>query len=107
MTLTNPTDQELNAAFAEHVVGFLFPTAPKDGKCEEWSGANYCGSADAVTPFLEKRARAITISYCDVTVQWTVNLIGFNTTWLGHSETLPRAAVVALLRANGVEVNFT
>lgn len=116
MTLTNPTDDQLNAAFAEKVAGWTLSWDEDSGgnRYEEWwNGLEgpldpiFTTSADAVLPFLEKRARAITITYCDVTVQWTVEIIGFKTAWKASSETLPRAIVYALLRAHGVEVNFT
>lgn len=121
MKLTNPSNDELDAAFAERVCGYFrnpifkekhsWCRKSKTGEIVVLDGLGalppFSASTDAVLPFLEKRARAITISYCDVTVQWTVNIIGFQTTWIASSETLPRAIVIALLRANGVEVEVT
>ena len=119
MKLIDPTDDALNAAFAEHVAGFSFPTAPSDGRCDEWRGANYRGSADVILPWLEKyRDRAagssmatICADYASQAPFWTV-IVGpaikdQGDLFRGDHESLAKAAVIALLRAHNIEIEFT
>ena len=123
MKLLNPTDDQLNAAFAEKVAGW------KRLDCDLWDvgldiSSPWCRkrsdgiwisnrtawteSADAVLPWLEKH-RVAPIAEYRPTVRapaftgWEIMLEhGCN----GRASTFPRAAVIALLRANGVEVEF-
>ena len=111
LKLTNPTDDELSAAVAEHVAGYknvIYATHPPrlvaddpERPGERMRIGLYATSADAVLPLLEKcrhwKAQ-----------QWEPNVV-----WVdldapnygdGVAETFPRAACVALLRANGIEV---
>ncbi len=109
ITLTNPTDDELSAAVAEYVAGWV-----NDGSYWGWrlnSGQvkrrcdlpPYATSADAVLPLLEKYHAAwlaqSVINGCTVVITAT----GYER-FYGNSPTFPRAACIALLRANGVEV---
>ncbi len=123
--LIDPSDDALNEAFAVEVAGWTCTKnaivytyaggsrsyrdawkAP-DGMVLDRPPKSFTSSADAVLPWLEKRARAINITYCDVTVQWTVEIVGFKTSWKASSETLPRAIVYALLLSNGIEIQLT
>lgn len=114
MKLVNPTDEELNAAFAEHVAEAFLPNDGLFGFAGPWKfkGSRevlqgfdaiprYTQSTDAVLPWLEK---------CPY---WAVDG-GPNKPWMvlagageAEADTFPRAAVIALLRANGVQVEFT
>ena len=118
MKLLNPKDDELNAAFAEKVAGLAnisdwgaagwHARDPKEGTRSPMRAIpDYVASTDAVLPWLEKH-------------QWLSERFEpgpHNHTyqvWLGESPwdksgggpTLAKAAVVALLRANGVDVEF-
>jgi len=119
MKLLNPTDDELNAAFAERVAGWTCRTVDDlsgERTYQRPDGANivmervFTQSADAVLPWLEKRFR------------WECDFTGTGyQVWVsemppgprkmadcvGSDKTFPRAAVIALLRAHGVEVEFT
>lgn len=117
MKLTNPTDDELNAAFAEHVAAMSkadveYHTAP-------WSmKPRFTHSANAVLPWLEKEGWSWErSSYApEITgeaVHFEVRVSGPNENQSGYCrcvfspDQFARAAVVALLRAYGVEVEFT
>lgn len=135
ITLTNPTHNELSAAVAEHVAGWR-RVPPPHGKKREWShmllspsakewGNDYKGqyivvwkdgdlggdvpkwatSADAVLPLL-LNAGYVNINLNPFSKVWTVIILN-GKEFVGEGHTLPRAACVALLRANGVEVAFT
>jgi len=166
ITLTNPTDDELNAAVAEYVAGWKDPItlfAWHDRKARqrplryykerpkvngftpvgdysafvtESGDKVYCGtpfavhrldksfatSADAVLPLLEKAYRKSSVadhSFC-VEINWLPpyqrNCTGYEWSYCvqifpahegtkcGTANSFPRAACIALLRANGVEV---
>ena len=137
MTLTNPTDDELNAAFAEKVAGWTHVHVGEmesadiesrsvfcyDGLIGETGGKmmpvpQFTHSADAVLPWLEKcawfqhtgvfsGANGRSIDNCREghTIELSLTLDSMNRG--AHAETLPRAAVIALLRAHGVVVEFT
>lgn len=110
MKLTNPTDSELNAAFAEKVAGWhKNHNAVSDGKflaTDLWHLLpNYCCSADAVIPFLEKW-RTMAIDWDRISGLWSIG-IGERKNTPSYGNTFPRAAVIALLLAHGVEVEFT
>lgn len=115
MKLTNPTDAELNAAFAEKVAGMEIV-----GLARMWirSGSNghapiphFTTSADAVLPWLEKTAwdaagglNAEAVVRCDTRPQVHIRE---DKRFIAQAGTFPLAAVIALLRAHGVEVEFT
>lgn len=125
MRLTNPSNDELNAAFAEAVAGW---------KCEmiygAWSGdvsvaapvwtspngtvstayfiPKFTQSADAVLPWLEKTFCAFSYhtDRPDRRLQFCADKKR-DGQLIASSGTFPRAAVIALLIAHGVEVEFT
>jgi hypothetical protein len=128
-TLTNPTDDQLNAAFAEHVAGFKHggmniggdpnntfgwsmtgpgskdPAAPLHEKLSFWWTSDlpkFTRSMDAVLPWLKKAG----LWECGYSAHhdgyWVTVSYGHDS----EDKSLPRAAVIALLRANGVEVVF-
>jgi hypothetical protein len=115
MKLTNPTDAELNIAFAEHVCGWLEGGfIGSSGKYWVNADSSYASddllrfteSADAVLPWLEKRLSWSRDS--DGTV-W-VELHTQPATFYGcefDDLPFPKAAVIALLRAHGVKVELT
>ena len=125
MTLTDPTDEQLNAAFAEKVAGWTCKTFP-NGVCPSlkhwsdefgntvsinWPKYHWATSADAVLPWLEKCYH--------VDVSWLINRAEHGDQWCvkirqkdgivhrGDSNSFAIAATIALLRAHGVTVNFT
>lgn len=126
MKLINPTDDELNTAFAEKVAGWtdvryeegenvdidarvIYPWegmagSPPDGQ-ERRLVPPFTRSMDAVLPLMEK-AGAWAADWCPI----ISNREAAYKVWLRKSgieavgPTLPRACVIALLRANGVEV---
>lgn len=128
MKLINPTDDELNAAFAEKVAGWF--RAERLGKQVLYDpegghvliGDTRCmpqftHSADAVLPWLERWrdsgkgyvAMATIHSAAMQRTGWVVQVRDAETGPLQEiiHWSLPRAAVIALLRAHGVEVEFT
>lgn len=120
------TDQELNRQVAEKVDGWEFHgsrdayvgsdvmqavpeySTDPDGErhYEDWPFPDYCNDANAVLPLLEK------YEYIDISRDveflggWTVAISVKREGGLYHaaSPTFPKAAVVALLKAHGVEV---
>lgn len=139
ITLTNPTDDELSAAVAEHVDGWRYIGLASTVGCDPrmWAKGtpwqadyvtmrqdqfNYATSADAVLPLLERAYRKSSVadhSFC-VEMTWLPshqrNCSGYEWAYCvqifpshegikcGTANTLARAACIALLRANGVEV---
>lgn len=120
MKLINPTDDELNAAFAEKVAGWkrgkrigmdvwILPSGFWDFRPDQFTR-----SADAVLPWLEKMPFRIEIGK-GIGLQCGVVICGYGpfTKWgeggwfRGIDPIVPRAACIALLRAHGVEVEFT
>lgn len=131
MKMINPTDTDLEYAFCEHVSHWV----PTEQQIEAWqlwaavSGCdtsrdnaistaktcdrpNYCTSADAVLPWLEKwQAPKDSPSKGWCTIWSPGNKLG---DWMvyrsfnkpTYAATLPRAIVIALLRENGVEIEF-
>lgn len=110
MKLTNPTPDELRHAFAIEVAKY---TLSQYGEYFTEAGL-FVGSrstlppwdtsADAVLPWLEKTmwmAERTPPTWCHVA------LYGYAPAVHAEAATLPRAAVIALLRARGVEVEFT
>ena len=108
MKLMNPTDDELNAAFAEKVAGWWLWPGYRDQWCdgtEDRGKARFTTSFDAVLPWLGKW-RTIAIDWDRIAGLWSVG-VGQHKDTPAYSPVLPRAAVIALLRAAGVEVEFT
>lgn len=131
MTLTDPSDGELQEAFAIHVAKWSFHTLPNSAypTIKHWKNARGDGvsihfegrwltSADAVLPWLEKwhdfneQLRDVEIRR-RVFKDWIVILMtrqDHGEDWKDAGEgtgELPRAAVIALLPAHGVRVVFT
>lgn len=116
MKLTNPTDEQLNAAFALNVAGWRF-NAPFDWYPPSYN--SYCDpldapesftqSADAVLPWLN--APGWLWAACNDEIYSKKPFMVF--VHRGQAEAaasdtnFPRAAAIALLRAHGVEVEFT
>lgn len=119
MTLTNPTNAELNAAFATEVARItditdkcpwekcLMPVGQLFGRRDDlWVIVpNFCSDANAVLVWLEKfdgHTNGPDISFqCG---QWEVVLNGCTTRDRAVCSAFPKAAVIALLRAHGVEI---
>lgn len=118
MKLINPTDHELDIAFAEKVAGWYvtrkiasldkicFPSKkaffeqPLCGTCPL---PHFTQSADIVLPWLERQE--IWISQKTKHNHYTVTV---ENGWCGQDKTsFARAAVIALLRAHGMEIEFT
>lgn len=121
MKLINPTDLELDAAFAEKVAGWM--------QCErlgrmvwydpagghEINPPRFTYSADLVLPWLEKNDMIAEIIRAkgDHTLGWRIGWrvsIGNNETNIGSNcfgSVLAKCIVIALLRAHGIEVEFT
>lgn len=118
MKLINPSDDELNAAFAEKVAGWFIhpdcgrlcpPNLPPAFNLGALPGVPaFTRSFDAVLPWLEKDG-AWAMDWCPIIsnrdAAYKVWIRKKGVEALGPS--LPRAAVLALLRARGVEVEFT
>lgn len=120
MKLIDPTDDQLNVAFAEYVCGWIRRDMGKIGthkkpdafhsargwECNEINPTQFTTSSDAVLPWLEK-------CYCQIGFgpAWRVTIEGGRTNKINAAthldDSLPRAAAIALLRAHGVEVEFT
>lgn len=103
--LRNPTDAQLENAFAEHVAGFLsirhgygYPNKDATGVVKV---PPFTRSADAVLPWLEKHDAIVTHSVKEA--DWRVVILGGR---CDSDKSFPRAAVICLLRANGVTVTF-
>lgn len=139
MKLLNPTNEELDLAFATNIAGWTsrmegcalcwynaegkFVGGRNDG--QRFSGIpKFTQSADLVLPWLEKRYIETEIkSWWDSPAQhfnestrqghrvfepngvWTVRVPGNNA--MAEDKSFARAAVIALLRANGIEVEFS
>lgn len=136
MKLTNPSDDQLNAAFAENVAGWT-RYGPNKGEKRSvicrlcgpergqtmlvWKDGklggcypDWAGSADAVLPWLEKMGEFSQYyhkSFPDAE-RWSVGVDRHEphgTGWAGYAkaETFSRATTIAILRAHGVEIEFT
>lgn len=112
MKLINPTDDELNANFAVWVAGWR--NDPDEGWRNEHGVPitavyyrDFTSSMDAVLPWLERTDwYAENLSHGRFgTVLVEINQPEKAIT--AEASSLPRACVIALLRANGVEVTFT
>lgn len=129
MKLLNPSDAELNAAFAEKVAGWrkqfndgwlgeavgegrnphMDWFSPEDGfkySHHELQLPPFTASADAVLPWLEKLG-FWACQYSEGLVVISDDHMDCNSENMSSAETFPKAAVIALLRAHGVEVEFT
>lgn len=145
MNLLNPTDDELNAVFAEKVAGWRREPVAKGNKkvqshillapnTQEW-GLGYRGeyavvwkdgkvggsipkfttSADAVLPWLEKAKSSFPCSSSNGSASldkgiWAVAVPApswDDDAFCGEDKSFAKAAVLALLRAHGVEIEFT
>jgi len=115
MKLTDPTEDQINAAVAEHVAGYSFY-----GLAKMWiEDANqpagfspiprFTRSADAVLPLLEKDGECEISSPDPATPHWTVKYSSYHNGcgFYGEGKTFPLAACIALLRAKGIQVEFT
>lgn len=122
MKLTNPTNDELNVAFAEHVA--CRPISCETGEAmmqmpctslgfEAFSAIPpFSTSMDAILPHLEKwmiENPKSTVDLCLPSGTKRVTLFHGKTrsAWSADSHSFPRSAVITLLRAHGVEVEFT
>lgn len=124
LKLTNPTLDQIDAAVAEHVAGWKLemfmtnppkPTGagiPPGGIAKDIAPIpRFTRSADAVLPLLEKW------EYVDVNRDkdfergpWGVAISSKRDVaqlFIGSGSTMAIAACIALLRAHGVEVEFT
>jgi hypothetical protein len=111
MTLTDPTDDQLLEAFATEVArlqtgyGGILIVEP-DGKGEPVIVDHrpfppWLTSFDAVLPFLGTLWAIYAYPYGDFEVEIA------EAAWTAKAKSLPRAAVLALLAAYGVEVRWT
>jgi len=132
MKLTNPTDDQLNAAFAEKVAGWhnlkhgvygsgaperepSWHGTPPQRKAGIWGIPRFTNSANDVLPWLEKwrmlrdvdRSVGINLAI-NCARHWHVKLNDEqDDDYFASADTISRAAVIALLRAHGAEVEFT
>jgi len=120
MKLINPTDDELNFFFATKVAKWtkeFLPSKPDriiyGWKTEEGFPVGnqpyFTDSVDSVLPWLEKWGSADFQSARCLLCEgsgWLVDLLG-DEAFFHTDKSLPRAAVIALLRAHGLEIEFT
>lgn len=112
MKPVNPTDDELNAAFAEKVCGWKRIVGAANVAFETPVGTRgtapeFTKSADAVLPWLIKFS--VTIQKV-AEEEWDVGVEPEDEdlrTQYHHDKYLARACAIALLRAHGVEIEFT
>lgn len=116
MKLTNPTDAELNAAFAEHVCGWkrlqkttqIVFEVPATGA--RGTPPGFTTSADAVLPWLEKaklwNTQGVSAEVCRKT-RYITQVMDYERNYHeDRDESFAKSAVIALLRAHGVEIEF-
>lgn len=114
MKLTNPTDDQLNAAFAEKVAGWFRTERlgkqvlydPEGGHVligDTRCMPSFTTSADAVLPFVSK-LKEVGIHYLEG--DWYVRCWSEKKE-CANCDSLPKACVIALLRAHGVEIEFS
>ena len=123
MKLINPTDDELNAAFAEKVAGWYVANKVHalDKICyrseKEYFEKPFCGtwpvppftrSMNAVLPWLNAPGWLWHISNDEIHTNrpFTAHIHRGLAEASASDTNAPRACVIALLRANGVEVTF-
>ena len=117
-TITNPTDDELNKLFALHICNWTprphpaFPNGPiiswrdGDGVMKEvHSKLRFTESIDAVLPWLmqQNEFRVYGGQYCTA---HCVVVTQFDRIFEQVADTTPKACVLALLKAHGVEVVY-
>lgn len=141
ITLNNPTDAQLNAAFAEHVAGYKvdengwleLPPQKMGGKeFQAFSEMpNYINDVNLLFPYLEKypnfeieyedyndqgasRKSVVVILYVPCDKGDGYNVAGtsrgknhYVTVWDSLNIALPRAVLIALLKAKGCVINET
>jgi len=117
--LNNPTDKELEEAFAEVVAGWTRVhlggsdyvwkhPRPSDGELSIYPLEPFTTSFDAVLPWLDKTGRWEADYIADVGPNGQAYALRVRPqTDKSFAPTLARAAVLALLAAHGVEVIFT
>ena len=109
MKLINPTNTQLNVAFAEYIA--KWPKTEINSALHwgvDWFGPTYTNSADIILPWLEKLTYGGTIMFLGHTPKWRVQICMRNDlNFEADAESFARAAVIALLRAHGVEIEFT
>jgi hypothetical protein len=111
MKLTNPTKVQLDAAFTRYVVKENCQAVQLGGNYftpdgQPYRFTPYSRSLDAVRPWMEKKC---VVRYSAMT-GWMWEIIAWDETGKSHcctNESFPLAIVVALLKAHGVEVEFT
>lgn len=129
MKLIDPSDEELNSAFAEKIAGWVITERRTDGamyghpnsapsydvaECPPGLIPNFARSADAVLPHLEKMGEWSQYYHkgSPESERWSVGvdrIIPHGSGWAGQAKasTFARATTIALLRAHGTEVEFT
>lgn len=120
LKLTNPTDDELSAAVAEHVAGWKhvfkgnhtqivygYPPIPTGRGCGDAIVPGFATSADAVLPLLEKCQHFDHNWNCVHKQHWVWVKIEGRDKAVGSDPVFARAGSIALLRANGIEVEVT
>lgn len=114
MKLIKPTDAELNDAFAEHVCGMklvnsetwgkIWISTDVGGECYMSETRNWICSADAVLPWLEKQRAWMCEKLWESDKTRIIVHVSDPRGASAEADTMPRAAVIALLRAHGAEV---
>lgn len=121
---TDPTDDQLNAAFAEHVAGWRRLKRDGGNQLIGVSGPSslysvipvFTASFDAVLPWLAKhdwwqieQDRGIEKTHppCWCSIFYHKDGAADYDTHVGQAHTPAKAAVLALLRARGLKVEFT
>lgn len=116
MKLTNPTDDDRNAAFAEHIAKREnVHRHPQGHWLSGYAGCymaieDYVNSMDEVAPWLEASPFDVVVTYSNTCCMWTVRLQGrftSNREFVGEDVMPAGAAVNALLKSAGVEIEFT
>lgn len=127
MKLINPNNDELNAAFAEKVCGWMWRQergpawyvqsddpdpykwiricGPKGGDIMLDGGLRFATSADAVIPFLERQQEGYGVDFDTEARCYFVTLCSSDIdAVIGISHSFARAACIALLRSKGVTI---
>jgi hypothetical protein len=111
MRLINPTDRELNLAFAREICEFTDETMAILDSPQMMSGRStdldFTTSADGVLPYLDKcdevEIKTMPHGLWSVIVRKQPGGMGYQ----NFGDSVPRVAVLALLRAHGVEIEFS
>lgn len=109
MKMIDPTDDELNAAFAEKVAG-MKPCGWTTANCGPSvthypSRSDFTTSADAVLPWLSGHQWSATTAGDHSGIRVEIDI--WSKCVEASDVSFPRAAVIALLRAHNVEIEFT